>query len=368
MTNPSANNQATTVVVGLSGGVDSAVSALLLQQQGYRVIGVFMQNWEADRDDPYCTAEQDLTDARAVCDQLQIPFETINFAKEYWDNVFQHCLDEFRAGRTPNPDIWCNKEIKFKVFLKHAQALGADFLATGHYVQKAFINGKWQMQKGADAHKDQTYFLYTLGQNELAHALFPIGHLEKPMVRKIAEEHGLINHNKKDSTGICFIGERNFKAFLSEYLIRKPGDIETTEGKVVGQHDGVMFYTLGQRKGLQIGGLRDASDEPWYVVKKALARNVVVVGQGHDHPWLFSDTLVCEDLHWVADDSPTLPLTCMAKIRYHQALGVDQNCTVTKLDEHRLKVQFHSPQRAVTPGQSIVFYQGEACLGGGIIC
>lgn len=358
------NKQDTTVVVGLSGGVDSAVCALLLKEQGYNVIGVFMRNWEAEQDDPHCTAEQDLSDARAVADHLQIPFKTINFAKEYWDNVFQYCLDEFNSGRTPNPDIWCNKEIKFKVFLEHAKSLGADLLATGHYARKHFDGNHWQLLKGLDHNKDQSYFLYTLGQYELAHALFPLGELEKPEVRQIAEKNGLINHNKKDSTGICFIGERNFKEFLGEFLLAKPGKIETTEGVEIGSHDGVMFYTLGQRKGLNIGGIRDYSEKAWYIVDKDLERNVIIVGQGFDHPRMYNDHLYCEQFDWVKEVMPALPLQCTAKTRYHQQ---EQQCTMESLSDGKLLVNFVEPQRAITPGQSVVFYLEDECLGGGII-
>lgn len=360
--NSNTNNK---VIVGLSGGVDSAVTAFLLKEQGYDVTGIFMRNWEADPDDPICQAEQDLQDAKATCEHLEIPFEVVNFSKTYWQNVFQHCLDEFAAGRTPNPDIWCNKEIKFKVFLEHAIKLGADYLATGHYVRKQNQNGKNQLLKGIDPNKDQSYFLYTLGQTELSHALFPLGELQKPQVREIAKKAGLSNFNKKDSTGICFIGERKFKQFLNEFLLTKPGMMKTPEGEIIGQHDGLMFYTLGQRKGLEIGGRKHANDDAWYVLAKDIANNILIVGQGHDHPLLFSNELICDDLHWVNGESPQMPLNCSAKIRYRQ---VDQTCTVIKLDEKQYKVQFSQPQRAITPGQSIVFYQDELCLGGGIIC
>lgn len=251
------NNQK--VMVGVSGGVDSAVTALVLKQQGYEVVGAYMQNWEVDREDPFCRAEQDLSDAKAICDQLDIPLVTVNFAKEYWDHVFQYCLDEFAAGRTPNPDIWCNREIKFKAFLTHAKQQGASYLATGHYAQIIKTNGEYQLRKSNDSNKDQTYFLYTLNQRQLATSLFPIGQLQKPQVRKIAEQAGLVNHAKKDSTGICFIGERKFKTFLSEFLLAQPGKMETPDGKIVGLHDGIMFYTIGQRKGLNIGGREGAS-------------------------------------------------------------------------------------------------------------
>ncbi|WP_423064189.1 tRNA 2-thiouridine(34) synthase MnmA [Candidiatus Paracoxiella cheracis] len=352
------------VIVGLSGGVDSAVAALTLKQQGYDVSGIFMQNWEADREDPFCTAEQDLSDAKAICDQLGIPLQTANFAKEYWDNVFQYCLDEFAAGRTPNPDIWCNREIKFKAFLDHALALGADFLATGHYARIKKIDRHYCLLKSADANKDQTYFLYTLGQKQLAHSIFPIGELQKSAVRKIAQEANFINYAKKDSTGICFIGERKFKDFLNEFLLAQPGNMETPEGKHVGKHDGVMFYTIGQRKGLNIGGREDANELPWYVLGKDVKRNVLIVGQGDDHPMLYHDHLTCEQVHWISEQSPQFPLHCSAKIRYRQT---DQACRVTQQDNNCYEVNFEQPQRAITPGQSVVFYDGDRCLGGGVI-
>ncbi|MCH9643702.1 MAG: tRNA 2-thiouridine(34) synthase MnmA [Gammaproteobacteria bacterium] len=352
------------VVVGLSGGVDSAVAALLLKQQGHDVSGIFMQNWQADNDDPHCTAEQDLSDARAVCDKLGIPFHTINFSKQYWDNVFQYCLDEFNAGRTPNPDIWCNKEIKFKVFLEHALSLDADYLATGHYVRKAENKGHFQLLKGLDPIKDQSYFLYTLGQHELKHALFPLGALEKKQVREIAEQAGLHNHNKKDSTGICFIGERNFKAFLSEYLLSQPGDILTPEGKHIGQHDGLMFYTLGQRKGLEIGGRQGYDQSPWYVVAKNIEKNQLIVAQDHQHPLLMNTELYFTQADWVSGQPPALPFKGHAKTRYHQDFHA---CTLSESDNGCYHVVFEQPQRAITPGQSVVLYDKDICLGGGII-
>lgn len=351
------------IVVGLSGGVDSAVSALLLQQQGFAVTGVFMQNWETDNDDPHCHAQQDLSDARAVCDLLSIPFHVVNFAKEYWDNVFQYCLDEFAAGRTPNPDIWCNKEIKFKVFLEHALKFG-DCLATGHYAQIHDHDDQAQLLRGIDANKDQSYFLYTLGQHELKNSVFPVGNLPKPRVRELAKLANLLNHNKKDSTGICFIGERRFKAFLSEFFLAQPGVMQTPEGKIVGQHDGLMFYTLGQRQGLQIGGQKDSAALPWYVVSKDLTHNILIVAQGHHHPLLYSQQLICGNVHWVSGFSPALPLHCTAKIRYRHA---DAACILTQHSEHELQINFTQPQWAATPGQSIVFYQGMTCLGGATI-
>lgn len=352
------------IIVGMSGGVDSTVAALLLQQQGHDVSGIFMQNWESADDDPHCTAEQDLSDAKAACELLNIPFEVINFSKAYWDNVFQYCLDEFHAGRTPNPDIWCNKEIKFKCFLDYALEQGADLLATGHYAKVEQLEGCYHLLKAKDNNKDQSYFLYTLGQHELAHASFPLADLTKPEVRKLAQTAGFINSNKKDSTGICFIGERNFKNFLREFILAQPGEIHTVDGATVGTHDGLMFYTLGQRKGLNIGGLSDYSEDAWYVVNKDLKDNLLIVGQGHNHPRLLSHSLTCTNLHWVTSITPTLPLTCHARTRYHQP---DQACTLLSLVDGTLSVEFPEPQRAITPGQSVVFYCDNECLGGGII-
>lgn len=352
------------IIVALSGGVDSAVAALLLKQQGYNVHGVFMQNWETDNDDPHCHAEQDLTDAYQVSQKLEIPFQVVNFSKQYWQNVFQHCLDEYAAGRTPNPDIWCNKEIKFKVLLEYALNQDADYLATGHYVRKLVDSHTIKLQKSKDINKDQTYFLYTVHQKALQHALFPIGDLEKPDVRDMAKEAGLMNHNKKDSTGICFIGERNFKSFLNEFLLAKPGLMKTPEGKTIGQHDGLMFYTLGQRKGLRIGGRQDTEADAWYVLDKDIENNTLIVGQGHDHPLLFSDQLIGEQLHWINETAPDMSLTYQAKTRYRQA---DQPCKITLLENQLFQVDFLEQQRAVTPGQSVVFYHNDICLGGGII-
>lgn len=352
----------THVIVGLSGGVDSAVAALFLKEKGYKVEGVFMRNWQVD--DPHCQAEQDLTDARSICDKLQIPFRTVNFAQEYWDKVFQYFLDEYSAGRTPNPDILCNKEIKFKAFLDYALDLGADYIATGHYARCEKNSNNYELLKAKDANKDQTYFLYTLNQQQLSHSLFPIGELEKPEVRKIAKENGFINHNKKDSTGICFIGERKFKEFLNEYLLAQPGNIEALDGKVIGKHQGLMFYTIGQRKGLGIGGTKNAEEEAWYVIDKDIKRQVLIVGQGHDHPQLFKKTLTCKQLHWVAGTSPETNFSCYAKTRYRQQ---EQECFVKQISNDQYEVEFTQPSWAVTPGQSIVFYQDEVCLGGGII-
>lgn len=351
------------VIVGLSGGVDSAVTALLLKQQGYRVTGCYMQNWHVDKDDPYCTAEQDLSDAKAVCDKLDIPLEVVDFADEYWDNVFQSCLDDFAAGITPNPDILCNREIKFKVFFEHAMHLGGDMLATGHYVRNRQQQADWQLLKGTDNNKDQSYFLYAIDRQVLGRCLFPIGELEKPQVRALAESAGLINHDKKDSTGICFIGERRFKAFLSEYLLAQPGPMVTEDGQQIGKHDGLMFYTLGQRKGLNIGGVKGAPEEPWFVVDKDVPKNTLIVGQGFHHGRLMSKGLVCDTLNWLIPQAPK-QLDCTCKTRYRQP---DQACQLQVLDDGRYRVAFAEPQRAVTPGQSVVFYDGEVCLGGGII-
>lgn len=351
------------IVVGVSGGVDSAVTALLLKEQGHNISGIFMRNWETENNDPHCTAEQDLSDAQAICDQIGIPLTTVNFSKEYWDNVFQHCLDEYAAGLTPNPDIWCNREIKFKVFLEHAKSSGAELLATGHYARIYQKNGQLQLLRGLDNNKDQSYFLYTLTQQQLSQSLFPLGELNKTEVRKIAAENNLINYDKKDSTGICFIGERKFKSFLSEFILAQPGHIETPAGKIIGKHDGIMFYTLGQRKGLNIGGIKGTNDEPWYVLQKDIKRNVLIVDQGHDHPLLFTKRLICKDVHWIAGKLPT-KLYCSAKTRYRQH---DQICQINQKNNDTLLVEFDRSQRAVTPGQSIVFYADEACLGGGII-
>ncbi|MDF7667391.1 tRNA 2-thiouridine(34) synthase MnmA [Orbaceae bacterium ESL0727] len=353
------------VVVGMSGGVDSSVSAYLLQQQGYDVVGLFMKNWEEDDNEEYCSAATDLADAQAVCDKLGIKLKTINFAAEYWDNVFAHFLSEYQAGRTPNPDILCNKEIKFKAFLDYAlDDLNADYIATGHYVRKRETDGKVELLRGLDKNKDQSYFLYTLSEKQIAKSLFPVGELEKPQVRHIAEQIGLVTAKKKDSTGICFIGERKFTEFLSRYLPAKAGIIRTVDGEVIGHHQGLMYHTLGQRKGLGIGGLKEADDTPWYVVDKDLIHNELIVAQGHDHPALFSNGLIADQLDWVNRQAVTAPFNCTVKTRYRQP---DITCQVIPIDNNSLKVLFEHPVAAVTPGQSAVFYQGEVCLGGGII-
>jgi len=354
----------THVIVGMSGGVDSSVTAMLLQQQGYIVQGVFMQNWEADQEDPYCNIDQDLIDAQQVCERLKIPLQTVRFADQYWDRVFQLFLDEYAAGRTPNPDILCNKEIKFKAFLDYALAQGADYIATGHYARIHFADNQYQLLRGLDTNKDQSYFLYTLQQQQLKNSLFPIGGLVKSTVREMANKANLITHAKKDSTGICFIGERKFKDFLGEYLLARPGDIETIEGKIIAKHSGLMFYTIGQRQGLGIGGQQDTNGEPWYVLDKDIQRNVLIVGQSHDHPLLYKNNLHCQQLTWVAETKPQFPLKCSAKTRYRQ---IDASCVVKEISNDCCEVEFDQPQWAITPGQSVVFYQQEICLGGGII-
>ncbi|MGA9606378.1 MAG: tRNA 2-thiouridine(34) synthase MnmA [Rouxiella badensis] len=359
------DNSQKKVIVGMSGGVDSSVSAYLLQQQGYQVEGLFMKNWEEDDDEEYCSAATDLADAQAVSDKLGIKLHTINFAAEYWDNVFEHFLQEYKAGRTPNPDILCNKEIKFKAFLEFAaEDLGADYIATGHYVRRHDVDGQSQLLRGLDGNKDQSYFLYTLGSNQIAKSLFPVGELEKPEVRRIAEEQELVTAKKKDSTGICFIGERKFRDFLGRYLPAQPGVIKSVEGQEMGKHQGLMYHTLGQRKGLGIGGQKDGGEDPWYVVDKDVANNILYVAQGHEHPRLMSVGLIAQQLDWVDRQPITAPFNCVVKTRYRQE---DIPCVVTPLDDNRIEVRFESPVAAVTPGQSAVFYQGEVCLGGGVI-
>ncbi|QEP43844.1 tRNA 2-thiouridine(34) synthase MnmA [Ectothiorhodospiraceae bacterium BW-2] len=352
------------LIIGMSGGVDSSVAALLLQAQGYSLRGLFMKNWEEDDRDDYCAAAVDLTDATAVAKQLELELLTINFASEYWDRVFEHFLAEYRVGRTPNPDILCNKEIKFRAFLDYALSLGADKIATGHYARTRYRDGEWQLLKGVDSHKDQSYFLHALNQYQLSHSLFPLGELTKPEVRQFATEAELATSQKRDSTGICFIGERRFSDFLQRYLPAQPGEIVTETGAVIGQHQGLMFYTIGQRQGLGIGGLKGYPEEPWFVAAKDLTHNRLVVVQGYHHPRLFYSALIATQQHWISPTPPALPLRCQAKIRYRQA---DQPCTITALDPQQWRIDFDSPQRAVTSGQSIVFYQGEITLGGAII-
>ena len=349
-----------TVVVGLSGGVDSSVTAHLLMEQGYTVIGLFMKNWEEDDTDSYCAAERDREDAEKVCQKLGIELKTVNFSYEYWERVFQQFLDEYKAGRTPNPDILCNREIKFKEFRKYAQTLGADAIATGHYAQHKTQDGQDLLLRGCDLSKDQSYFLYAIGSAALSKAIFPLGELEKTKVRQIAGDLNLENHDKKDSTGICFIGERKFREFLSNYLAPQPGDILSFEGKKVGQHQGLMYYTLGQRHGLGIGG----EGQPWYVASKDLQNNILYAAQGHDHPALFSQHISITDIELINPIETATPFTCTAKTRYRQ---IDQPCQVQITSAKQAEVIFDQPQRAVTPGQSMVFYRGDICLGGGII-
>jgi tRNA-specific 2-thiouridylase len=352
------------IIAGISGGVDSSVAALLLQQQGAAVEGLFMKNWEEDDTEQHCSATEDLQDAQSVCDKLGIPLHTVNFSSEYWDRVFTYFLEEYKAGRTPNPDILCNREIKFRAFLEHAITLGADYIATGHYARITRRDDGYHMLKGVDINKDQTYFLYTLGQYQLSRSLFPVGELEKPRVRQLAEEHGLVTHNKKDSTGICFIGERDFRNFLQRYLPARPGEIRSHDGALLGQHDGLMYYTLGQRQGLGIGGRQDSNAEPWFVVDKNMNDNILIVAQGHDNPLLFHRELTATQLHWCGGHAPELPWQGTAKIRYRHT---DQACHIEAIMEDQLHLVFREPQRAITPGQSVVLYQAEECLGGGII-
>jgi len=350
-----------TVVIGMSGGVDSSVSALLLKEQGYQVIALFMKNWEEKDAAGVCRSAQDFEDVVKVCDQLQIPYYSVNFVQEYWNRVFSEFLNELKKGHTPNPDILCNREIKFKAFLEKALSLGADYLATGHYCQIASNASSLQLCKGHDPAKDQSYFLYTLSHETLQKVLFPVGGLLKQQVRQIAVQHNLATAAKKDSTGICFIGKRDFKPFISQYLGYNPGNFENLQGEILGQHSGAAFYTLGQRKGLGIGG----KGEAWFVVGKEMSRNVVIIEQGSDHPSLYCDSLTATELSWVAGAPPKpLPFRALAKVRYRQ---LDQECTIEKIENDRAFVTFASPQRAVTPRQSIVFYDGDICLGGGMI-
>ncbi|WP_257384865.1 tRNA 2-thiouridine(34) synthase MnmA [Tahibacter caeni] len=351
------------VMVGVSGGVDSSVAALLLKRQGREVAGLFMKNWEDDGRLGECDADRDRLDALRVCAALDLPFHACNFSGEYWDQVFTHFLAEYRAGRTPNPDVLCNREIKFRTFLEQARTLGARTIATGHYARTDARDGRHRLLRGRDDNKDQSYFLYTLGQEQLAATEFPIGELPKPQVRELAREAGLATHAKKDSTGICFIGERDFRAFLAQYIPAQAGEIATPEGAVLGTHQGVMYYTLGQRQGLGIGGRRDADGQPWYVVGKDIARRRLIVAQGNSNHWLDSRRLRANEASWTAGRPPPDGLRCTAKTRYRQA---DQSCTLEFAGDG-LMVHFDVAQRAVTPGQSIVFYDGEECLGGAVI-
>jgi tRNA-specific 2-thiouridylase len=350
------------VVLGMSGGVDSSVAALLLQEQGYEVIGIFMKNWDDTDEFGHCTAEEDADDVRKVCAQIGIPCYTVNFEKQYFDKVFTYFLEEYRLGRTPNPDVMCNREIKFGELLQKALDLGADYLATGHYARIEQDNGENLLLRGIDSNKDQTYFLHALSQQQLAKAMFPIGHLPKSKVREIALEAGLVTAKKKDSTGVCFIGERNFKQFLSQYLPAQPGDMRTISGELKGRHDGLMYYTLGQRQGLGIGG--SGNGEPWFVADKDLTNNILYVVQGDSDQRLYSTALYAIDVNWISGAKPAGTFSCTAKFRYRQP---DQAVQVTLDDIGNAEVVFAQPQKAVTPGQSVVFYNNEVCLGGGII-
>ncbi|AKO94242.1 tRNA 2-thiouridine(34) synthase MnmA [Priestia filamentosa] len=350
----------TRVVVGMSGGVDSSVAALLLKEQGYDVIGIFMKNWDDTDEFGVCTATEDYNDVIRVCNQIGIPYYAVNFEKQYWDKVFTYFLEEYKAGRTPNPDVMCNKEIKFKAFLDHAMTLGADYLATGHYARVAYRDGEYKMLRGIDENKDQTYFLNQLTQEQLSKVLFPIGELEKSRVREIAKEAELATATKKDSTGICFIGERNFKEFLGQYLPAQPGEMRTLSGEVKGKHDGLMYYTIGQRQGLGIGG----SGEPWFVVGKDLEKNILYVDQGFHNDLLYSHSLIATNVSWVSDREMGDKLTCTAKFRYRQN---DYGVKVEKIDENHIRVVFDEPVRAITPGQAVVLYNGDECLGGATI-
>jgi tRNA-specific 2-thiouridylase len=351
------------IIVGVSGGVDSSVAALLLQREGHALAGLFMQNWDDD-DTSDCRAEDDRRDALGVCGRLGIPFHVRNFAREYWAGVFEHFVAEYRAGRTPNPDVLCNREIKFKAFLDEALALGAQRIATGHYARVAHRDGAWRLLRGLDAGKDQSYFLHQLGQAALARTLFPVGELPKARVRQLAAEAGLPTAAKKDSTGICFIGERDFREFLGRYIPAQPGEIRAVDGTVVGAHAGVFFHTLGQREGLGIGGVPGRPAAPWFVVGKDVAGNVLLVDQGEDSPWLLSRTLRSEAAHWIAGSPPAASFRCQAQVRYRQPA---QDCAVVVRDDGTLEVAFDAAQRAVTPGQSVVLYLGEQCLGGAVI-
>lgn len=348
------------VVVGMSGGVDSSVAAYLLKKQGYDVIGIFMKNWDDTDEFGVCTATEDYDDVIKVCNQIGIPYYAVNFEKQYWDKVFTYFLEEYKAGRTPNPDVMCNKEIKFKAFLEHAMKLGADYLATGHYARVDERDGEVVMLRGVDNNKDQTYFLNQLSQEQLKHVMFPIGNIAKPEVRKIAEEAGLATAKKKDSTGICFIGERNFKEFLSQYLPAQPGNMETFDGRVMGKHDGLMYYTIGQRHGLGIGG----DGDPWFVLGKDLERNVLYVGQGFNHDALYSTSLMAVKMGFTSDRPKSSKFSCTAKFRYRQE---DTPVEVELLEDGRAHIIFEEPVRAITPGQAVVLYDGEQCLGGGTI-
>ena len=349
------------IVVGLSGGVDSSVAAMLLKKQGFDVVGVFMKNWEEKDENGICTSEQDWNDVQSVCRQIDIPCYTVNFSKEYWDRVFAYFLSEYKKGRTPNPDVLCNREIKFRAFLDYAMMIGADAIATGHFCRTDTVSGEYRLLRGKDSAKDQSYFLYMLKSDQLAKAVFPVGGMTKAEVRCLAREAGLTNSGKKDSTGVCFIGERRFKPFLQQYLPAQPGEMQTTDGKVVGRHDGLMYYTIGQRKGLGIGGC--GTGESWFVLAKDLKKNVLLVGQGKDHPLLYSRNAMGIDATWIAGEPPAREFRCTCKYRYRQP---DQAVKVTVLDNGCILVKSEERQRAVTAGQSMVFYNGDVCLGGAI--
>lgn len=352
------------IYVGVSGGVDSSVAVLLLQQQLHQVHGVFMKNWEADDTDEYCAAAVDLADAESVCKQMNIPLDSVNFSDQYWDRVFEYFLSEYKAGRTPNPDVLCNKEIKFKAFLDYSLKNGADYVAMGHYARIRKQGDKYQLLKAKDDNKDQSYFLHLLNQHQLSKSMFPLGELYKSEVRELATKNNFITQNKKDSTGICFIGERRFKDFLQQFIPAQRGVMQSPEGEEIGHHDGLMYYTIGQRKGLHIGGKQKGDGSPWYVADKLIDENILIVVQGNEHPLLYKKILKATKLHWISGEAPKLPYTCSAKTRYRQA---DEACTITKIENDEYVVEFKNPQWAITPGQSVVFYDGEICLGGGII-
>jgi tRNA-uridine 2-sulfurtransferase len=351
------------IVVGMSGGVDSSVAALLLKRQGFDVVGLFMKNWEDDDDDEYCSTRQDLVDAVSAAETIGIEVDAVNFSAEYKDRVFASFLAEYRAGRTPNPDVLCNAEIKFRAFLDHAIALGADAIATGHYARVRERDGSFELLKGIDPGKDQSYFLHRLTQQQLARTVFPIGDMLKRDVRALAREAGLANHAKRDSTGICFIGERPFREFLSRYLPREPGPMVTPDGQVVGEHLGLMYYTIGQRQGLGIGGRKDGDGEAWYVAGKRMASNQLVVVQGHESPQLYKHILEAGDASWIGGVAPQEG-NLAAKTRYRQS---DAACALKLLSPTSFRLAFEAPQWAITPGQSAVLYRGEVCLGGGLI-
>ena len=352
------------IVVGMSGGVDSSVAALLLKEQGYDVVGLFMKNWEDDDDDEYCSSRQDLIDAVSVADRIGIDIEAVNFSKEYKDRVFSEFLREYKSGRTPNPDVLCNAEIKFRAFLDHAMAMGADRIATGHYAQVREVDGLSQLLKAEDGTKDQSYFLYRLNQGQLSKTLFPLGGLYKREVRDIAQKAGLANFAKKDSTGICFIGERPFREFLNRYIPSEPGEIWAVDGRMVGRHMGLMFYTIGQRQGLGIGGTRDGDGDAWYVAAKDMPNNRLIVVQGREHDALLSNTLNSADLNWISGEPPHCNWVYNAKTRYRQK---DAPCSINSINAGHCEITFAESQWAVTPGQSVVLYESRVCLGGGII-